>query len=142
MPSSSGNVKLDTKASNFNLLNIDNKYYNLDDIRKSNGFVIAFICNHCPYVKDLIARLVADFKYLQSLDIGVAAIMPNDFISYPEDSFKNMQKFSIANKFTFPYLIDASQAVALKYEAVCTPDFYCFDKHDKLYYRGRLDNIR
>ena len=130
------------KAHDFKLLNINNKFYTLKNIRKKNGFVIAFICNHCPYVKDMISRLVSDFNYLLSIDVGVLTIMPNDYLSYPEDSFENMKNFSKINSFSFPYLIDSDQIIAKKYDAICTPDFFCFDKKDKLFYRGRLDNVK
>ena len=130
------------KAHEFKLLNVNNKFYTLENIKKKNGFVIAFICNHCPYVKDMICRLVNDFNYLHSIDIGTVAIMPNNVSSYPQDSFENMKKFSKINCFSFPYLIDSDQITAKKYGAICTPDFFCFDKKDKLFYRGRLDNIK
>ena len=115
---------------------------NYNNIKGKKGVVLAFICNHCPYVKDIISRIIKDFTYLKKLDVGVAAIMPNDTVNYPEDSFINMQKFAIAHKFNFPYLIDETQKVAREYRAVCTPDFFCFNKEDKLFYRGRLDNLK
>ena len=138
----SNRANIGMKAHDFKLLNINNKFYSLANIKKKNGFVIAFICNHCPYVKDMISRLVHDFNYLQSIDVGIVAIMPNDCLTYPEDSFENMKKFSKSNNFSFPYLIDSDQIVAKKYGAICTPDFFCFDKKDKLFYRGRLDNMK
>ncbi len=111
-------------------------------LKKKNGMVIAFICNHCPYVKDIISKVVNDFDILQSLDVGVAAIMPNDTEQYPEDSYEKMKEFSHNNKFSFPYLYDKDQSVANTYQAVCTPDFFGFSKNNKLIYRGRLDNLK
>ena len=135
-------VDISVHAKDFELKNVDNEFYTLNDIKKRNGFVIAFICNHCPYVKDIITRLVDDFNILLKQDVGVAAVMPNDYKAYPEDSFENMQKFSNNNNFSFPYLFDDKQEVAKSYGAVCTPDFFCFDNRNKLFYRGRLDNVK
>jgi peroxiredoxin len=131
---------LEFKATNFALKNIDGKMLGLDDVRGPNGTIIAFICNHCPYVMAIITRMVEDFKTLQALGIGCAAIMPNDTTAYPADSFENMQKFSKEHGFTFPYLIDETQSIAKAYGAVCTPDLFGFDTNDTLRYRGRLDS--
>ena len=97
-------------------------------IFKNNGLAIAFICNHCPYVKDIINRMVEDFNELLKIKVGVVAIMPNDTNTYPEDSYENMIKFAKKNKFTFPYLYDEDQKVAAEYNAVCTPDFFVLIK--------------
>ena len=134
------NTRFETVA--FKLLDVSGKLISHNDIKKKNGMVIAFICNHCPYVKDIISRVVNDFDILQSLDVGVAAIMPNDTEQYPEDSYEKMKKFSLNNKFSFPYLYDKDQSVANAYQAVCTPDFFGFNKNNKLFYRGRLDNLK
>ena len=134
------NTKFETVA--FKLLDVSEKLISLNDISKKNGMVLAFICNHCPYVKDIISRVVNDFDILQSLDVGVAAIMPNDAEQYPEDSYEKMKMFSLNNKFSFPYLYDKDQSVANAYQAVCTPDFFGFNKNNKLFYRGRLDNLK
>ena len=142
MPSSSKNIKIGYVAKYFKLLNIDNNLISLDNIKKTNGFALAFICNHCPYVKDIISRLVKDFKYLQTMKVGVSTIMSNDTDAYPEDSFENMKLFAEKNDFSFPYLYDETQSVAKDYDAACTPDFFCFDKNNKLFYRGRLDNCK
>ena len=139
---SSNKMNLGFKAQDFRLMSVDDRYYSLSNTRGVNGMVIAFICNHCPYVIDLISRMVLDFNYLMSKNIGIVAIMSNDVISYPADSFENMKKFANNHNFEFPYLFDSEQKVALKYKAICTPDFYCFDKRDKLFYRGRLDNVK
>ena len=135
-------IKIGWKAQTFKLKSVSKNFVDLKQIRNKNGFVVAFICNHCPYVKDLINRIVEDFSFLKTIDYGTVAIMSNDFVKYKEDSFENMQIFSQTNNFTFPYLIDNTQNVAKKYNAICTPDFFCFDREDKLFYRGRLDDLK
>jgi len=127
-------------APDFTLKNIDGQMLSYADIKGENGTVIAFICNHCPYVHAIIDRLVSDAKTLQSMGIGVAAIMPNDTINYPQDSFPNMQKFATDNGFTFPYLLDETQDIAKAYDAICTPDIFGFNAEKQLQYRGRLDS--
>ncbi len=128
------------KAPGFSLPATDGRSYSLDDIRGRKGTLIMFICNHCPYVKAVVDRIVRDAKELQAMDIGVAAICANDARTHPEDSFENMVKFAEQHGFTFPYLRDESQEVARAYEAVCTPDFYGFNADLGLQYRGRLDS--
>ncbi|MCB1651213.1 MAG: thioredoxin family protein [Alphaproteobacteria bacterium] len=127
-------------AAPFALKNIDGRTLSFDDIKGEKGTVLAFICNHCPYVQAIIERMVEDFKTLQDLGIGCAAIMPNDTNNYPEDSFENMKKFAEKHGFSFPYLIDDSQETARAYDAICTPDIFGFDAQDRLQYRGRLDS--
>lgn len=124
----------------FELPATDGKKYTLADIRGEKGTVIFFICNHCPYVKAVIDRIVADAKTLQDNGIGVAAIMPNDTVNYPADSFENMKVFAAEHGFTFPYLIDETQQTARAYGAVCTPDIFGFNADGALQYRGRLDS--
>ena len=126
-------------APDFTLENVDGNTVSLNDIKGEKGTVIAFICNHCPYVHAIIQRFVTDAKELQSKGIGVAAIMPNDTENYPADNFENMQKFAKQHGFTFPYLIDKTQEIARAYDAVCTPDIYGFNAELELQYRGRLD---
>ena len=140
MPVNAPNDILDIDAPSFNLLNIDNNLVSLDEARGKNGTVIAFICNHCPYVKAIANRLKKEADELLSESINTIAIMSNDIINYPEDSFENMKIFSKKYKFNFPYLFDETQEIAKKYNAVCTPDFFGFDKNLKLKYRGRLDS--
>ncbi|MCF8480301.1 MAG: thioredoxin family protein [Rhodospirillum sp.] len=115
------------------------RVWTLSDLRGTNGLLVAFICNHCPYVKAMIDRFVADAKVLQGAGIGVVAIMPNDFTAYPADAPDRMADFARDHGFPFPYLVDESQAVAESFEAVCTPDFLGFDRYLTLKYRGRLD---
>lgn len=128
------------KAEDFRLLATDGKYYCLDDIRKNNGFVIAFICNHCPYVKAIAGKIVDTAKALAEVGVGFIAINPNDPEAYPEDSFENMKVFAKERGFFFPYVVDSTQIIAETYNAVCTPDFFGFDKKNSLIYRGRLDD--
>ena len=130
------------KAPDFTLQATDGKTWSLADVRGPKGTLVMFICNHCPYVRGVIGRIVRDGAALQELGIGVAAICANDADSYPDDSFEMMGEFARANRFAFPYLHDESQAVARAYEAVCTPDFFGFDAGLGLQYRGRLDASR
>jgi peroxiredoxin len=128
------------KAPDFKLKGIDGKTYSLADAMGKKGLVVMFICNHCPFVKAIADKLARDMKELAALGIGAIAIMSNDVENYPEDSFDNMKKFHAVSSFTFPYVIDETQKVAKAYDAVCTPDFFGFDAHFELQYRGRLDD--
>jgi peroxiredoxin len=130
------------KAPDFRLPATDGKTYALKDVAGPKGTVVVFICNHCPYVKSIVSRLVRDANDLKALGIGFAAICSNDGKTYPEDSFENMQAFAKKNGFTFPYLHDESQDVARAYDAVCTPDFFGFNADLELQYRGRLDESK
>ena len=134
--------RLGTPARDFRLPATDGKSYVLADIAGAKGTVIVFICNHCPYVKASIHRIVAEAKALREIGIGTIAIMPNDIASYPEDSFEKMKAFSARHHFSFPYVIDETQQVARAYDAQCTPDFFGFNAQDELQYRGRLDASR
>tara|TARA_B100000287_G_scaffold72603_1_gene64295 strand:- start:39 stop:593 length:555 start_codon:yes stop_codon:yes gene_type:complete len=129
------------KADNFELNSTENKITSLNDIKGENGTLVMFICNHCPYVKAVIEDIVDDCKKLESFGISSLAICSNDPINYPEDSFENMIKFSDENKFGFPYLIDETQEVAKRYDAVCTPDFFGYNKNLELQYRGRIREL-
>jgi len=130
------------KAKNFSLLSTENKKISLNDVMGENGTLIMFICNHCPYVKAVIKDIVEDTKYLENLGIKSVAIMSNDVINYPDDSFENMISFSKLNNFSFPYLIDETQEVAKEYGAVCTPDFFGYNKNYELQYRGRIRELK
>jgi peroxiredoxin len=130
------------EAKDFKLVSAENKKVSLDDIKGKNGILIMFICNHCPYVKAVINDIVEDAKYLESLEIKSAAIMSNDVKNYPEDSFDNMIAFSKSNNFSFPYLFDETQDVAKNYGAVCTPDFFGYNKNLELQYRGRIRELK
>ena len=130
------------KARDFALKGTDDKTYSLADIRGPRGTLVVFICNHCPYVKAAIGRIVAEAKALREIGIGTIAIMPNDIEAYPEDSFDNMKTFASRLGFVFPYVIDTTQEIARAYGAQCTPDFFGFNAQDELQYRGRLDASR
>jgi peroxiredoxin len=133
---------LGAPAIDFRLPATDGKIYALDDVMGPGGAVIVFICNHCPYVKAVIDRLVVDARVLLAEGIGFAAICSNDATDYPEDSFDRMKVFATAHALPFPYLHDESQEVARAYGAVCTPDYFGYDRDRKLKYRGRLDEGR
>ncbi len=126
-------------APHFDLPATDGKTYRRDDLLGENGLLIAFLCNHCPYVQAIIDRFVRDIHTAEPLLIGVAAIMSNDTKAYPQDSFDNMAIFAKEHAFPFPYLYDEEQEVARAFRAVCTPDFFLFDRELRLVYRGRLD---
>jgi peroxiredoxin len=130
------------RAENFALKGTDGRTYSLADVRGRKGTLVVFICNHCPYVKASIGRIVAEANALREIGIGTIAIMPNDTEAYPQDSFDNMKAFAVRHGFTFPYAIDASQDVARAYGAQCTPDFFGLNAKDELQYRGRLDASR
>jgi len=130
------------KAPGFSLKGTDGETYTLEDVRGPNGALVMFICNHCPYVKAILDRLVRDAKALQDKGIGIIAVMSNDPAEYAEDSFDNMKTVAEANGFTFPYVIDETQDVARAYGAACTPDFFGFNAELELQYRGRLDASR
>ena len=130
------------KAIPFELKSTDNKILSLNDIRGENGTLIMFICNHCPYVKAITKELVEDCNELNKIGINTVAICSNDFVNYPDDSFENMIKFSKENNFNFPYLHDETQEIAKAYDAVCTPDFFGYNKNLELQYRGRLRELK
>ena len=130
------------KADNFELKSIDNKIISLNDVKGENGTLIMFICNHCPYVLAVIKNIVEDCKELEIDGIKSIAIMSNDPKRYEEDSFDNMVKFSKNYNFNFPYVIDETQEVAKTYGAVCTPDFFGYNKDLELQYRGRIRELQ
>ena len=130
------------KAENFQLKSTENKILSLDDIKGENGTLIMFICNHCPYVKAVTKELVEDSNELKKIGINTIAICSNDFVNYPDDSFDNMIKFSRENNFNFQYLHDETQEIAKAYDAVCTPDFFGYNKDLELQYRGRLRELK
>ena len=130
------------KAEPFKLKSIKNKIVSLNDVKGKNGTLIMFICNHCPYVKAVIADIVKDCNTLSDFGINSLAICSNDVENYPEDSFDKMQKFSQINNFNFPYLHDETQQIAKNYGAVCTPDFFGYNKNLQLQYRGRIRELK
>ena len=131
------------KAEYFKLKSIKNELVTLENIKGENGTLIMFICNHCPYVKAIIKDLVEDCKNLKTQGINSVAIMSNDIKNYPEDSFDKMIEFANNNQFgDLNYLIDETQEIAKRYEAVCTPDFFGYNKNLKLQYRGRIRELK
>jgi peroxiredoxin len=126
-------------AKPFDLPATDGKRYTLENARGPNGLLVIFMCNHCPYVKAVLDRMIRDAKDLQARGIGVIAISANDPEQYPADSFDNMKRLAEEKQFPFPYAFDESQDVARAYDAVCTPDFFGYNKNLELQYRGRLD---
>jgi peroxiredoxin len=131
------------KAEDFKLKSINNKVVTLNDIKGKKATLIMFICNHCPYVKAIIKELAKDCNDLKKDGINSVAIMSNDTKNYPEDSFDNMIKFADDNNFgTINYLFDETQEIAKKYGAVCTPDFFGYNKNLELQYRGRFRELK
>ncbi|MDW6024646.1 thioredoxin family protein [Mesorhizobium sp. BAC0120] len=130
------------KAIDATLPGVDRRKRSIFAEKGPNGLVVAFICNHCPYVRAVIDRIVRDANDLKPHGIGFVAISSNDVETYPEDSFEKMQLFAKKHDFTFPYLYDEDQSVARAYGAVCTPDFFGFNRALELQYRGRLDASR
>ena len=131
------------KAEDFKLKSINNKVVTLKDIKGEKATLIMFICNHCPYVKAIIKDLAKDCNELKNDGINSVAIMSNDTKNYPEDSFDNMIKFAENNKFgNINYLFDETQEIAKKYGAVCTPDFFGYNRSLELQYRGRFRELK
>ena len=128
------------KAPAFAMPDPDGTSHALSDHLTDKGLLIAFICNHCPYVKAIADRLAADMDALMAAGIGVLAVMSNDYRAYPADSPKNMKLFAAQHGFAFPYLVDEDQSVGRAYGAICTPDFFGFNGDGELQYRGRLDS--
>jgi len=129
-------------AKSFELKSTNNEIIKLNDIQGENGTLVMFICNHCPYVIAVIKDIIEDCKNLEEVGIKAVAICSNDSINYPEDSFDKMIKFHQDHNFNFPYLLDKTQVVAKDYGAVCTPDFFGYNKNLKLQYRGRIRELK
>ena len=129
-------------AKSFELKSTTNKIINLNDIRGENGTLIMFICNHCPYVIAVIKDIIEDYNNLKKLGIKAVAICSNDSINYPDDSFDKMIEFHKNHNFNFSYLIDETQEIAKSYGAVCTPDFFGYNKNLELQYRGRIRELK
>lgn len=136
-------LPLGTKAPSFELLNtVDNDIVSLENAKGIKGTIIMFICNHCPFVKHVNYELSQLAKDYITKGINCIAISSNDADNYPEDAPHLMKENAMENDFIFPYLYDETQDIAKAYDAACTPDFYVFDEHLKLVYRGQLDNSR
>ncbi|MDD5411974.1 MAG: thioredoxin family protein [Methylobacter sp.] len=130
------------KAHDFELPGVDGRTWSLQQCMGKNGLLIMFICNHCPYVKAVLDRILRDTRELKQFGIESVAIMSNDTVEYPADSFDNMKLLSGQLNFGFPYLLDETQQIAKDYGAVCTPDFFGYNANFELQYRGRLDASR
>lgn len=130
------------KAVPFQLKGTDGKMHTLESTKGPNGLLVMFICNHCPYVQATLDNILRDTRELAQHGIGSIAVMSNDTVNYPEDSFENMQRLARQKQLPFPYVIDPTQEVAKAYGAVCTPDFFGFNAQLELQYRGRLDASR
>ena len=140
MPVNASNSDLDWQAPDFNLISVDEQYYSLSQLTGKNGTLIAFICNHCPYVIRIIERFVYESIELNNIGVSTIGIMSNDVKQYPEDSYEKMKEFSLKYDFKFHYLYDSTQQVAKDYRATCTPDIFGFNKNLQLKYRGRIDS--
>lgn len=135
-------AELGSPAPDFRLPSTSGEIVTLEGSKGPKGLVVVFMCNHCPYVKAIIDRLIRDARDLGALGVNTVAISANDPADYPEDSFESMRRWAEAERFPFPYLQDESQEVAKAYGAVCTPDFFGYDAELRLRYRGRLDASR
>ncbi|MEM6454325.1 MAG: thioredoxin family protein [Acidobacteriota bacterium] len=133
---------LGSQATDFTLSDPDGTSFTMSEQMGENGLLIAFICNHCPYVQAIADRLAADARTLQAEGINVLAVMSNDYRHVPSDSPPNMKRFAEQHGFTFPYLVDEDQSVGRTYGAVATPDFFGFNRDGALQYRGRLDDAK
>ncbi len=135
-------LALGAAAPDFSLPDPYGQMYSLADFAGKPALLVAFICNHCPYVKHIAPAFAQLAKEYQDKGVGVVAINSNDFTSYPDDSPTMMKAEIGQRKYTFPYLVDETQATAQAYHAACTPDFFLFDKDHKLVYRGQMDGSR
>jgi peroxiredoxin len=132
-------LTLGTVAPAFDLPDYNGQQHRLGDFRQAQGLIVAFICNHCPYVKHVRSEFTRFARDYQAKGLAVVAIAANDITAYPEDGLDGMKQEATAAGYTFPYLFDETQAVARAHQAACTPEFYLFDGQQKLFYRGRFD---
>ena len=130
------------QAKDFTLEDAYGNPFRLSDLKGPSGTLVMFICNHCPYVRAVADRIARDAVDLQKRGVGVIAVMPNDYVRYPEDAPEQMKRFAKQHNFSFPYVVDETQEVARTYDAVCTPEFFGFNTDMELQYRGRLDASR
>lgn len=130
----------DMICPDFEVQATDGIIYRKTDFANTKGFLVMFICNHCPYVKAIEDRLIQLGQFLKELQFPVVAVCSNDAKTYAEDSFENLKKRAEEKNYPFPYLYDESQKMAKDFDAVCTPDFFVFNGQNKLVYRGQLDN--
>lgn len=135
-------LPLGTPAPDFALPDVDGRTVSLADFEGAPGLLVVFMCNHCPFVIHLAEALAAFGKEYQAKGLAMVGISSNDVDNYPADSPDKMALEAEARGYTFPYLYDATQAVAKQYRAACTPDFFLFDADRKLVYRGQFDSSR
>ncbi|HLO55937.1 MAG TPA: thioredoxin family protein [Saprospiraceae bacterium] len=136
-------LQLGTKAPAFSIPDtVSGNEISFQDIKGTNGTVVMFLCNHCPYVIHVNQELIKIANDYKEKGIGFVAISSNDAIKYTDDTPDKMKLIAKVLMYPFPYLYDESQDVAKAYDAACTPDLYIFDADDQLYYRGRLDESR
>lgn len=135
-------LTLGTAAPDFTLPDYHGELHSLSEFRSAKGLVVAFICSHCPFVKHVRDEFARFAREYQAQGVAVVAIVSNDLQVYPQDGPAGMKQEAETVGYTFPYLLDETQAVARAYQAVCTPDFYLFDGQQKLFYRGQFDASR
>lgn len=135
-------VDLGTQAPAFELPDAQGKMHRLEDFREAPALLVAFLCNHCPYVKHILPGFAGFAREYAARGLAIVAISPNDVVAFPEDAPEVMAEVACRHGFVFPYLYDESQDVALAYEAICTPDFFLFDRGRRLAYRGQFDDSR
>jgi peroxiredoxin len=135
-------LALGSKAPGFRLPDTEGKTVSRDDFKAAPALLVAFICNHCPYVKHVRHAFAALAKEYEARGVAVVGISSNDVTTHPDDSPANMAREKAEVGYTFPYLYDDTQEVARAYEAACTPDFYVFDGDRSLVYRGQMDGSR
>ncbi|MBD3672707.1 MAG: thioredoxin family protein [Planctomycetaceae bacterium] len=135
-------LELGTSAPDFSLPNVDGSTVSLSDFADSKALLVAFVCNHCPFVVHIRDEFVKFAKEYQEKGMAVVAISSNDVENYPQDSPEKMKEEAEQHGYTFPYLYDADQSVAQAYKAACTPDLFLFDGDQKLVYRGQFDSSR
>jgi peroxiredoxin len=140
MAITSNELPLGSLCPDFSLPSVDGKHYARDDFGKSKGLLIAFICNHCPYVKVVEDRLIALAKAFSETELQMVAICSNDASEYPEDAPAELFERWKHKDYGFPYLVDEEQRVAIAFKAACTPDIFLYDQARKLYYHGRIDD--
>ncbi len=128
------------KAPDFQLPDLDGAMVSFSDTLGSKGAAVIFMCNHCPYVKAIMTRLVDDARLLKDEGIGILGVMSNDYVAYPADSPDAMRAFAAQHELPFPYLLDQDQGVARAFGALCTPDVFGFNAEGALQYRGRFDS--
>ena len=133
-------VPLGTEPPEFELPGADGQTYTLKSFESKPILAVIFMCNHCPYVKAILDRLIALAREFEPSGVQFVGINPNDAEKYPDDSPESMRQIIKEKGIPFPYLIDETQEVAKRYDAVCTPDFFVYDQSRKLVYRGRLDD--